>query len=214
MRDRYCNELKQISFTCMDGIYNVWDLAQKVIDEGIEGDMAEAGVSAGANPILMALVCKKNQSGKRVHMLDSFCGHPQALDYEHEDIKKNYGTRNDGDELRNNVLGNKYDVDNAKRWSEKFGVGENMEYHVGFYQDTLPNLPDFKLSLLRLDVNMLESHLLCMEYLYPRLVKGGYFISDDYSSVHIRPLIDKMVKDNGLKPTVIGDDNNVIWWKK
>lgn len=213
-REKDCLDIKSISFSDQEGIFNVWDLTQKIIDSGIGGDLAEAGVTAGANPIIMSKVCRLNNSQRKVRMLDSFCGHPQALPTEHEELQRNYGTR-DGDILYNIKNGSNYDVQNAKNYVKKFDGWEDIiEYHVGFFQDTFPNLPEFKLALLRTDVNLCESHKLCMEYLYPRLVNGGYFISDDYIQPDIRKEIDAFVKKNKIKPTVIGSENHIIYWQK
>ena len=52
----------------------------------------------------------------------------------------------------------------------------------GKVEDTIPNKMPDKIALLRLDTDFYEStaHELC--HLYPRLVSGGIFICDDYST--------------------------------
>jgi O-methyltransferase len=214
-RDDVCLGIKDISFTDQIGIFNVWDLTQQAIDDGIDGDFAEAGVTSGANPIVMSHVLKLNEvHNRKVRMLDSFRGHPQCLDYEHEEHKKHYGNRTDSDKLESNKNLNE-DVQNAINWVKTFnGYSEIMEYHAGWFQDTLPKLPNFTLAVLRTDVNLVESHELCMKYLYPRINKGGYYISDDYATPGVRVSIDKFISDNNIKANIIGSENHIIWWKK
>jgi O-methyltransferase len=214
-RQSICTEIKGISFTDQIGIFNVWDLTQQAIDEGVEGDFAEAGVTAGANPIVMSHVLKLNDiHDRRVRMFDSFCGHPKCKDIEHDEHKRHYGERHE-DDILVSANGTQPDVQNAKNFVKRFnGYEEIIDYHAGWFQDTLPTLPEFKLALLRTDCNLIESHELCMKYLYPRISKGGYYISDDYATPGIRIRIDKFVKKNKIKMNIIGSENHIVWWKK
>jgi len=212
-RNDKCTKIKSISFSDQEGIFNVWDLCQQLIDEGVEGDFAEAGVTAGGNPIIMSQVCRLNDcNDRKVRMLDSFTRHPKCLDYENDELKRLYGVRSESEPLPNNTP----DIENVKKYVKSFnGYEDIIEYHAGFFQESFLNLPDFKLALLRVDVNMLESHNLCMEYLYPRLVRGGFFISDDYISPGIKNEINKFIEDNNIKDAVvIGSENHIIYFRK
>lgn len=214
-RNKLCTSVKEISFTDLSGIFNVYDLAQKVIDDGCIGDMAEAGVTAGANPIIMNHVCMINGvKNKKIRLFDSFCGHPTALESEHDDLKKLHGIRDKSGKLYN-IKGLLQDVQNVKDMVLRYNADSTMmEYHPGYFQESFMNLPDFKLCLLRVDVNLFESHKLCMKYLYPRLVSGGYFISDDYISPDIKNDIDTYLMANQINYSVIGSENHIIYWKK
>lgn len=217
-REEVCLEIKGISFTSQEGIFNVWDLCEELIKDNILGDFAEAGVTAGANPIVMSHVCRNHdQHQRKVHLFDSFCGHPFCLDYELEDCKDSYGLREDQTILEGK-LGKTPDVQNVKNYVAQFkGWEEIIEYHPGFFQDTFLNLPDFKLALLRVDVNLIESHELCMKYLYPKLVSGGYFISDDYLNPVIKESIHALMKKEGVDISTtgtVGPEKNIFYFKK
>ena len=71
-------------------------------------------------------------------------------------------------EVKNNMIKTGYTVDNIK-------------YIIGKVEDTLKagNIPE-KVSLLRLDTDWYESTKIELEILFPRLVKGGVLIIDDY----------------------------------
>lgn len=220
-RTEICLDIKQISFSAQAGIFNVWDLCEQLIKENIEGDFAEAGVTAGANPIVMSHVAREyNQTQRKVRMFDSFCGHPFCLDYEHPDSKGHFGTRStDPNEPLTGKLGRIPDVQNVKNYVNRFNGWEQIiEYHPGFFQESFPNLPDFKLALLRVDVNLIESHNLCITYLYPRIVSGGFFITDDYRHPTIHNLINELVEKEKVDKTkdfgIVVGETNIFYFRK
>jgi hypothetical protein len=55
-----------------------------------------------------------------------------------------------------------------------------MHFVRGKVEDTLPGRAPDSISLLRLDTDWYESTRHELEHLYPRLVKGGVIIIDDY----------------------------------
>ena len=65
---------------------------------------------------------------------------------------------------------------------KQIGVVEGVVLVEGKVEDTLKikgNIPK-KISILRLDTDWYESTLAELKHLYPRLVKGGVLIIDDY----------------------------------
>ena len=94
------------------------------------------------------------------------------------------------------------DVDFLKRFEEAAGTGlsehqlnwllrekkiENFELVEGNVLDTLPEYlianPHLKISLLHLDMDVMEPTAFALEHLYDRVVKGGMIMIDDYPSV-------------------------------
>jgi len=67
-------------------------------------------------------------------------------------------------------------------------------------EDTIPGtLPD-KISLLRLDTDWYESTKHEMTYLFPKLVKGGVLIIDDYGEWEgARQAVDEYVNENRIQ---------------
>lgn len=63
-------------------------------------------------------------------------------------------------------------------------IDENIELIAGDITKTLPEYvleyPNLQLSLINLDTDIYEPAVTILEYLYPRLVKGGVLILDDY----------------------------------
>ena len=67
---------------------------------------------------------------------------------------------------------------------KKLGLYKNVELIEGDIIETVPeylsNNPQGKLSLLNIDVDLYEPTRSCLEGLFPRLVRGGIVILDDY----------------------------------
>mgnify|MGYP003649580854 CR=1 FL=1 len=64
------------------------------------------------------------------------------------------------------------------------GINENLELIKGDICETIPKYiekePSLKISLLNLDPDIYEPSVTTLEYLWPRIVKGGVLILDDY----------------------------------
>jgi hypothetical protein len=54
----------------------------------------------------------------------------------------------------------------------------------GLFSETLPNLPERRYFFVNIDCDLFEPHLECLNYFYPRLVRGGILFFDDYHSMH------------------------------
>ena len=67
---------------------------------------------------------------------------------------------------------------------QRKGVSDNVELIQGDINTTVPGFveqnPNIKLSIIHLDVDLYEPSVTALEYLYPRLSKGGILILDDY----------------------------------
>ena len=67
---------------------------------------------------------------------------------------------------------------------KKKNCEKNVELIKGDIYKTVPkyvkNHPELKISLLNLDVDMYEPTKVILKYLYPKIVKGGILILDDY----------------------------------
>ncbi len=171
----------------MTNKYRLWSLVQHIKYtnlHNLEGDFVECGVWKGGNLILMQKYIEKFNLNKSIYGFDTFSGMSEPTDF---DISTN--TKNSLKKF------NKLKLDeNSSNWcfAEIDEVNENIRSNVnkpdnillikGMVEETLQNtenLPD-KISILRLDTDFYESTKIELEVLYPRLVKGGVLIIDDY----------------------------------
>ncbi len=166
-----------------------YDIAAALIANGVPGDFVECGVYAGGECAAMALAIMQSDQQRlqhvagiyrRVHLFDSFQGMPQCGPEDTEFL----AARNKPGEACVSLEGVQA---NMKLW----GIpSELLVYHPGWFENTVPiaSSDEFgglpwaigDIALLRLDGDLYSSTKVCLEHLYPRLVRGGACILDDY----------------------------------
>jgi len=154
----------------------MWSLLNSinyVSHKNIPGDFVECGVWRGGNLILFQLLNIKKNLNRKIYAYDTFEGMPLPSKHDgakalNEYNKKNTWCASTLNEVKNNILKN-CSIDNIKFIKGK--VEETLQINQ--------NIPD-KISILRLDTDFYESTKIELEMLYPRLVKNGVLIIDDY----------------------------------
>jgi O-methyltransferase len=77
---------------------------------------------------------------------------------------------------------------------------EKIHFVKGMVEQTIPLSAPYKIELLRLDTDWYESTKHELEYLFPRLVKGGVLIIDDYGHWEgARKAVDEYLENNNVK---------------
>lgn len=156
-----------------------------VIQADIPGDFVECGVWRGGHGILARQIFDNCGSSKQVWMFDTFSGMTPPSP-EDSDLK---GT---SDPVK--IFTEKKINENSSDWcfASIDEVRGNVVSAVGSLSGTnliegdvsktlnqAEHIPDL-ISILRLDTDWYSSTKLELEVLYPRLVKGGVLIIDDY----------------------------------
>ena len=178
--------LKEITNFSMSTPANHWAIIQSlkhIKENDIKGDIVECGVWRGGNLILFKKIIDKLNLEKKIFAFDTFEGMPEPgkedFDLKNinaEKIYKNYKKKDlkwcfsNIDEVKSNV---------SKFFKNDY---KNFNFIEGKVEETLmyeENLPQ-SISLLRLDTDFYDSIKKSLEVLYPRLVKGGVLIIDDY----------------------------------
>lgn len=178
--------LKKCLSYSMTNKIRMWTLINSinyVANRGIKGDFVECGVWKGGNLILFEILNKKLDLKKKIFGFDTFEGMsaPSVHDVKFSgwSALENYK--------------NRIKSENGYCLATLDEVKKNLNYEVpnnhinlikGKVEETLllnKNLPE-EISILRLDTDFYESTLIELEMLYPKLVKGGILIIDDYGS--------------------------------
>lgn len=189
--------IKTVSFHALGWSWTAeatYDLAMLALQRGIPGDFVECGVYAGASSALMAraildferkemmgrAVDLSTDSGKRVHLFDSFQGMPAAEPVDEEQYREH------GEKTGMAAVPLEQVKENMRRW----GIPEELlVYHPGWFEDTVPRAvyADYmerpsidKIAVLRLDGDLYSSTSIAMKHLYPLVSPGGWVIVDDY----------------------------------
>lgn len=146
---------------------------------GIPGEIVECGVFKGASLFrwIKFRELLENTSSRRIVAFDTFGSFPDA-GYEPDRVRRDRFVEEAGDqsipEARLRELLEAQDLDG------------NVELFAGDILETVPAFaernPEFRISLLHIDVDLLEPTRCCLEVLYPRVVPGGIVILDDYGA--------------------------------
>lgn len=153
------------------------DLFRKIT--GLAGDIVECGVFKGASLCrwikLRALL--ENQGSRRIAAFDTFGAFPEA------DFPEDRQRRED---FVNAAGENSISLEVLETLLRQQGLYENIDLVAGDISETVPayieQRPELKIALLNIDVDLLDPTRTCLEHLFPRLVKGGIAILDDYGA--------------------------------
>lgn len=153
---------KMILDNTMVGLESLESIVQlSTVVNDLSGCIAEVGVYNGGSSLLL---CKLNPE-KEILIFDTFEGMPETNSFDNEHKK---GDFNDVSEqyLRNLLK----DYLNCSIYK---GV---------FPRDTGIYAKNKLFKLVHLDVDIYESYKNCLEFFYPRMVRNGVVIMDDYGS--------------------------------
>ena len=88
---------------------------------------------------------------------------------------------------------------------------QNFHFVKGKVEDTIPSQAPWEIALLRLDTDFYSSTKHELDHLFPRLVKGGILIIDDYGHfLGARKAVDEYFKSNNIKMLMNRVDYTVI----
>jgi len=169
-------DLAQRAYSNKETLQNSFDLALKCKD--LKGDFVECGVAAGSQVAAM----HRAAPNKKIWCFDSFEGIPLA-DPKHDTSQPGIGRikHKEKDLLVSSGITSvslKQVKHHLKEWQCNLNKFEFVE---GWFEETVEKSKVKSISLLRLDGDLYHSTRVCLEYLYPKLVKGGYLIIDDYA---------------------------------
>jgi len=153
------------------------DLFRRV--SSLAGDIVECGVFKGASLCrwvkLRALL--ENNGSRRIVAFDTFGDFPEA------DFVDDQTRRSDFIAAAGNTSIALEDLETLLRGQ---GVYENIDLVAGDIAKTVPayteDRPEMKIALLNIDVDLRAPTRTCLQQLYPRLVRGGIAILDDYGA--------------------------------
>ena len=156
------NNVKTRTLLTSSRLYSLYQLLQ---NSPPEGDVAELGVYNGGSARLLAKTLEKYHSGKNLFLFDTFEGLPF-----HDD---KLDMHKSGD-----LQSNKFE-----EVKEYLNDCKNAIFYKGLFADTLQIVKNNIFSFVHIDADLYSSITECVEFFYPRLIKGGIIIFDDYGFV-------------------------------
>lgn len=184
----------------------MWALVQSIkylINNNIKGDIVETGVFRGGNLILSKKLLNSYEpnSKRKIWGYDTFEGMTEPTENDRdifgEDPRK-FWEKSQKQEYNDWCYSS---IDEVRNNFTKETNSNLVELIKGPVEQTLrvkENLPD-QISLLRLDTDWYESSKIELEMLYPKLVKGGVLILDDYGHWQgVKKSVDEYFKNKNI----------------
>jgi O-methyltransferase len=198
----------------------------------LTGDYVECGVWKGGASGLMALGCKKYGNGKRsIHMFDIFddiCEPDPEFDgdFALNQVAELAGVEKQTLQGRLQPVKGVYQSHGGPGSVEivrdllesKIGYDKDyLHYHKGWFQDTLPRMTDSieNIAILRLDGDLYASTKVCLDFLYKKVVPGGFVIIDDYGTYEgCKKAVDEFREKQGIKTFMSHVNRDCRYWIK
>lgn len=172
------NKISTIAYSFKETVLNTYELTKRVIENKIPGVFLECGVAAGAQIAAMQLA---NTEHRLILAYDSFEGIPLAGPNDIDQPGIGLPTHNVNADIQERLVTSgisSHSIENVKNNFARLSIStENIQFIKGWFQDTLPFNQIDSIAILRLDGDLYESTLVCLEYLFPKVSKGGFVIN-------------------------------------
>ena len=194
--------VKPFTLTSIERRFALIQAVNYIIKNKIAGDIVECGVWKGGSIMAITKTLLELKSyDKELYLFDTFEGMPKPTEFdvsykdklaikEFEDQKID---NNSSDWLR-------IELDEVKK--NVFSTGYNKEkFHFikGKVEDTIPKNSPETISILRLDTDWYDSTRHELIHLFPRLVRGGVVIIDDYGFWRgAKKAVDEYFEENNI----------------
>lgn len=152
----------------------------------VQGCFVECGVASGGGSAPMALALLELNDQRDLHLFDSFEGLPHCGPKDGGQMG-HHATEYFMDPnlpLEARLKTTKLSVgslaqvqENFRKWQVERG---NTLYHKGWFQHTIPGLNLAPIAFLRLDGDLYESTMTCLDHLYDQVAPGGYVWLDEW----------------------------------
>lgn len=161
-----------------------------LVQNRIPGDLVECGVWKGGSMMAVAkTLLRLNATDRRLWLYDTYAGMSEPTT---QDVSVSNFSAQKGDlrvpleAVKKAVLGTGYD-------------GQKVVFVQGKVEETVPAQAPERIALLRLDTDWYDSTRHELIHLFPRLVRGGVLIIDDYGHwLGARRATDEYFRENGI----------------
>lgn len=199
-------------YSTLEVFQSTYELANKVIDDNIEGDFVECGVAVGSMIGQMSKANIQKGANKKVYGYDSFEGIPWATKEDTDQPGIGLVDKSKFGLLESTGIAS-HSLEDVIAQMKAWSVYDNVHLIKGWFQETIPFNTIGKICLLRLDGDMYESTRICLRYLYKKVSDGGIIIIDDYILDGCKLAVHELWESEKIKPEVT-EINGTIYWTK
>jgi O-methyltransferase len=213
--------------TC-EGLVSLYEQVIYCEAAGISGDFVECGVWKGGATGLMALANLQYGKNRRtIRLFDSFegiCEPDEKVDGERALREAKEFACNGSSKGRLVPLVGFYDAmggigtkENCRFILEQeLGYpAEFICYHTGWFQDVMPTAQQSvnQIAILRIDGDWYSSTKTCLDYMLPKVVRGGFIIVDDYGAYDgCRKAVDECLNTYPSRPFLHRVSDEIRYW--
>jgi O-methyltransferase len=180
--------------------YNLVSFLQSV--NHIDAAVIECGCWKGLSSYLMGHYLKINNEnfvGKDFYVLDSFEGlsDPSKEDVINDSLVDTQGERKGAAFKTKGAYSASLEI--VKNVLHEF---PSISFHKGWIPNSLKQLPSLSYKFVHIDLDLYEPIKGSLEYFYPKLVRGGIIICDDYGSLYwpgAKQAIEEFAVDKGIR---------------
>lgn len=208
------------AYATMNGLRHGYLSAKYIADAKVPGAVVECGVAKGAQIGMMSRALRDANDARRFHLFDSFEGIPMAGPKDTEQPGIGAIQHDVNAPLCERLKSSGVSSCSAEQVAEnlrKWGCVGDFQYHEGWFQDTVPDFAE-PIALLRLDGDLYESTMVCLEYLYPLVALGGLVVIDDYALGGCATAVNEYLFDHypdcRLQVEDVGAGSHIATWTK
>ena len=196
-------KVKPYTMTSRERIFGLIEAVKYLSKNKIQGDIVECGVWRGGSMLAIAeVLTEMNDTGHELYLYDTFEGMSEPTEHD-----KDFADKKAEDLLLPDVNKNEdliwaySSLDAVKKTMSLTNYPQNKIHFVkGKVEDTIPSTLPSNICLLRLDTDWYESTKHELLHLFPRLVKGGVLIIDDYGFWKgARKAVDEYFAENNVQ---------------
>jgi len=154
--EKIFKEVERFTLLSEDRCFMLWQYARYACRLP-QGEVAEVGTYKGGSARLIAKTCPKI-----VHLFDTFSGIPYT------DVSVDSHKKGDFSDTSMEVVRN------------FLSDCDNVILHPGIFPSTTNWVKDKQFCFVHIDVDVYQSVRECLGFFYPRTVRGGIIILDDY----------------------------------
>jgi hypothetical protein len=174
--------VRPFTMTSPERIIALTRAVEYITEKNIEGDIVECGVWKGGSMMaVLQTLFNQNNIDKKIYLYDTFEGMSEPTNADKSLDGRPAQMQLDETNKLKDIIWCYSTLDEVKGNIAKMAYpSAHIHYVKGKVEDTIPNTIPEKIALLRLDTDWYESTKHELEHLFPRLVRGGILIIDDY----------------------------------
>jgi hypothetical protein len=195
-------KVRAYTMTSPERVFSLCEAVKYIATNNIEGDIVECGVWKGGSMMAVAnTLLKYGDIQRHLYLFDTFEGmsEPTDNDVDIDGVSAGYLMEH-SDKNKDESVWCNAPLDGVKDVLGSTGYPKDKVHFVqGMVEKTIPEHAPQKIALLRLDTDWFESTKHELEHLFPRLVKGGVLIIDDYGHWQgARRAVDEYISRNNI----------------